>query len=105
MGYKKLVRDLIPDVIKGKGHTPVIRKLRAAEYRHELKRKLVEEAQETLNAETKKDIVDEIADIQEVLTALYAAYGIACSDVTKAARKKRKERGGFTKRLYLEGVK
>lgn len=103
--YKKLVRDRIPEIIKGKGEVPITRKLKKEEYKIELLRKLIEESGELQSAKNRLEQVGELADIQEVLTALYTALKIDCSEVTKLARKKRKERGGFEKRIYLEGVK
>ena len=47
-------------------------------------------------------MVKELSDVQEVLTAIYKAFDIARGDVTKMARKRRKERGAFTKKIFLE---
>jgi len=105
MGYRKLVRDKIPDIIEAKGLTPKTRKLRAAEYKKELLKKLSEEVAEVRAAKNKKALIEELADVQEVLTAIYEAHQIACGDVTTTARKKRKERGAFKDKIFLEGVK
>jgi predicted house-cleaning noncanonical NTP pyrophosphatase (MazG superfamily) len=105
MKYKKLVRDNIPDVIKANGEKPIIRKLKLKEYQVELKKKLVEEVSEAVNTKTHDDLVEELADVREVLTSIYDAFNIECGEVTNTARKKRKKRGGFSKRIYLEGVK
>lgn len=104
MKYKKLVRDNIPDIIRSNGEKPIVRKLAKAEYKKELRKKIGEEVRELQKAKSKSDLIEELADIQEVLLALYDAEGIECSDVSTAGRKKRKKRGGFKKRLFLEGV-
>lgn len=103
--YHKLVRDNIPDIIRSNGERPIIRKLSVAEYKKELLKKLQEEAKEVLEAKEKQERVKELSDVQEVLTAIYKAFDIACGDVTKMARQRRKERGGFSKRIFLKGVK
>ena len=103
--YKKLVRDGIPEKIRKNGEMPKIRVLGKKEYQQELKKKLAEEVGEVVKAKTRDDLVSELADIQEVLTAMYDAFDIECGDVTKTAQKKRKKHGGFAKRIYLEGVK
>lgn len=103
--YKKLVRDNIPTQIINNGQTPVTRKLTKAEFRQELLNKLSEEVSEVAKATEKSEFIEELADVQEVLTAIYAAYNINCSDVTKEARKKRQKNGAFTKQQFLITVK
>lgn len=100
--YNKLVRDNIPDIIRSNGERPVTRKLSATEYKKELLKKLQEEAKEVFEAKGKLETVKELSDVQEVLAAIYKAFDIACGDVTKMARKRRKERGAFTKKIFLE---
>ncbi len=100
--YHKLVRDNIPDIIRSNGERPVTRKLSAIEYKKELLKKLQEEAKEVFEAKGKQEMVKELSDVQEVLTAIYKAFDIARGDVTKMARKRRKERGAFTKKIFLE---
>lgn len=102
--YNKLVRDRIPKIIRENGERPVICTLRAGEFKKALKEKLLKEVREIESARSKELLVEELADVQEVLIALYDAYGIACQDVTKAARAKRKTRGAFTRRIFLKEV-
>lgn len=99
--FRKLVRDLIPDIIRQNGDVPVTKKLSVKEYKKELIKKLREEVEEVLVAKKREDLVSELADVQEVLTALYEAHHIECSEVTETARKKRKARGAFTKKIFL----
>lgn len=102
--FKKLVRDRIPDIIRKNGDVPKTRVLKVGEYRTMLRAKLVEEAQEAEAAGSKNELISECADMQEVLMALYATYGIKCEEVARVARKKRRERGGFEKRIFLEST-
>ncbi len=39
--YNKLVRDKIPNIIKEKGETPVVRILDKIEYKNELEKKII----------------------------------------------------------------
>lgn len=105
MSYQKLVRDNIPDLIRAKGEKPIIRKLGIREYKLELRKKLKEEAFECAEAKGKEALIEELADIEEVLLALYDAEKIDRSLVIKSSSKKRKIRGGFKKRIFLSGVK
>lgn len=102
--YNKLVRDRIPEIIENDNHTPVTRKLNKADFKKELLKKLEEEAAEVSLAKGKKELINELADIQEIMLAVYDTFKIECSDVTKCARKKRSERGGFKKQIFLESV-
>ena len=48
--YNKLVRDKIPNIIKEKGKTSVVRTLDESEYKNELGKKLYEEYNEAIEA-------------------------------------------------------
>jgi predicted house-cleaning noncanonical NTP pyrophosphatase (MazG superfamily) len=99
--FRKLVRDYIPDIIRNNGDIPVTKKLSVKEYKKELLNKLREEVEEVVGAKKREDLISELADVQEVLTALYEVHRIECSEVTETARKKRKTRGAFTKKIFL----
>ena len=103
--YKKLVRDRIPEIIKENGERPVTRTLRKKEFQDALKEKLLEETKELQKAKGREELINELADIQEVMLAMYETFDIECGDVTHVARKKRKERGGFSKGIFLEDVR
>lgn len=99
--YKKLVRDKIPEIIKNNGEEPICRVLDDEEYLKELNIKLLEEANEFIEARN----VEELADIMEVLDALAKAYDINWDDVKVEQEKKRQKRGAFKEKIYLEGIK
>ena len=102
--YKKLVRDLVPDIIRKKGSVPETRVLSGAEYLVELKKKFQEELSEYLSAETPEARLEEMADIFEVITALNAVECRDIETVVAAQKKKREERGAFSERIFLESV-
>ncbi len=99
--FRKLIRDKIPEIIAANGEKAVTRVLDDAEFVKALENKLLEEVQE-LRAGADRE--NEIADIYEVLDALIRAYGLFKDEILKFQEKKRAERGGFEKRLFLEGT-
>ncbi len=98
--YHKLVRDKIPEIIRAKGHKPIIRILDDKEYVEQLIEKLCESVDEFDEDRT----VQELADILEVLTALMEALGLKQEDLRIARTQKATVRGAFKKRIFLERV-
>ena len=97
----KLVRDLIPDIIRADGHEPDVRVLHDDdEYAQALLTKLVEEADEVM-ASSSEERLGELADVYEVVAALAATQGLSMSDVESAAQDKAVRRGRFNARLFL----
>lgn len=98
--YNKLIRDKIPEVITQKGGKYKTRVLLKKEFEKELKKKLLEESKELLEA-PKKELVNELSDVLEVIKSLASHYKIDFKEIEKYRIKKRKERGGFLKGLFL----
>jgi predicted house-cleaning noncanonical NTP pyrophosphatase (MazG superfamily) len=103
VAYNKLVRDQIPDIIAAAGSRPSTRVLDHASYQGALRSKLLEEAQEAEEAPDEQ-LASELADVLEVLRALATAHGMTWEDIELQARRKRAERGGFDRRIFLEHV-
>ena len=103
LDYYKLVRDGIPRIIEAGGGHPVTRVLDQVGYLAALRAKLVEEAEEA-RAAPDGQLGSELADVLEVLRALAAAHGMSWEDVVAEAARKRDERGGFDRRIFLEYV-
>lgn len=97
----KLVRDGIPEIIRANGGDPSVRVLPADEYRVALREKLVEEAAEALSA-TEVDLLEELADVLEVVVTLAEVHGYELADVIAASKAKAETRGRFVSRIYLE---
>lgn len=103
--YNKLVRDLIPEIIKKDGGVPKTRILNKRKYKEELLKKLIEESKEALETKgNKKDLTKEIGDVMEVLEAIAKAYHLDKKVVLKLKKERKKKRGGFAKRIFLERV-
>jgi len=69
--YNKLVRDKIPEIIEDSGINCKARELKMADYKKELVKKLVEEAEEvSFKYKSKKAVEEELADVYEVIIGL-----------------------------------
>ena len=105
--YSKLVRDNIPDLIE-KSHPDkdfVVTQLpNDKNFEIELMDKMNEELGEYFNAKTKKMKKEELCDTLEVLMALIEYKGFTFTEINDLRLKKRSERGGFEKRLFLVKV-
>lgn len=102
--YNKLVRDNIPQIIENKGSKPIIRILDEEDYKIELEKKLYEEYQEVVGAQTSEDRIEELADMIEVISSLANIENKTLDDVVECAKVKKLKRGGFDKKIYLESV-
>jgi len=98
--HRKLIRDKIPQIIEAVGDKYGVRIMGKKEYEKELKKKLVEEAKE-LNEVPKEKLPNELADVLELLKSISEFYKINFKLVEEKQVQKRKERGGFKKRLFL----
>ena len=72
------------------------------EYKKELEKKLKEEYEEVLLAKDKKERLEELADMLEVIRTLALLEDEDIQSVINIMDKKREKRGGFTKKLFLE---
>jgi predicted house-cleaning noncanonical NTP pyrophosphatase (MazG superfamily) len=103
VGYGKLVRDRIPEIIESHGHRAGTHILDEDSYLPALLAKLGEEVHEAQQATT-DDLPTELADILEVLQALTAALGLTWEQLQELADGKRARRGGFQRRVFLDYV-
>lgn len=104
--FNKLVRDKIDEIINtnGKGEKAIVRTLNDEEFKKELINKLEEEKEELTGAvlcNDKNAIVEESADVLEVIRAL---NGGNLEQVIEAMNQKREKRGGFEEKKFLIGV-
>jgi len=100
--YPKLIRDLIPEVVKqADGFEVKTRVLDDAEYEQFLRQKVVEEATELQYADTDHNLAEEIADVRELLDTIEKLKGISTEQMKSIQAEKRQKRGGFEKRLLM----
>jgi len=102
--YNKLIRDKIPEIIEDAGEKPKIKTLNQKDFVKELKKKVVEEAHELQKAKNKKDVLNELVDIQELIDALRKVHKVSLNKLINTQQEKNKKRGSFRKRLYLIGT-
>ena len=93
----KLIRDLIPELFPG----TATRSLAGEELSAALRRKLVEEAVEALRADD-DGLLDELADVLEVLRAILAHQGHSWPALEAAASRKASARGAFQRSIFAE---
>jgi len=68
--YNKLIRDKIPKIIKHDNAVPKISILNHKDFIIELKKKLIEESTELQNAGDKKEILNELSDVLEIIQTI-----------------------------------
>lgn len=96
--YNKLVRDLIPEVIRKTGKECDV-EVAPVEVRAELlEAKLMEEVNEYLEDRN----LEELADIMEVLFGLAHNLGYSEEELINKREEKLRERGGFKESIVLK---
>lgn len=98
--YDKLVRDNIPDHIEDDGNSYVIHHADDEELKERLRDKLVEEAKEFRESGS----ISELADIFEVIDAIFNTDMISDHEIESAKKAKANEKGKFERRIVLETV-
>jgi|SRR3989338_5490263 len=98
MKYNKLVRDKIPEYIRGKGGASITHIADEAEYWQKLKEKLFEEIEEF----KKDESPEEFADILEVLDAIADYKNFDKGEIERIKTAKAGERGKFKERIILD---
>ena len=72
------------------------------DYLSALAEKMVEELEEVFDAESREEMIEELADIEEVLGAFKELVEIKQSEVDAIRKKKKEEKGGFGERVFIE---
>ena len=100
----KLIRDKLPAIMREQGLAVFDRRLDDTEFDARLREKLVEEAIEAKGAASRAEVIDELADLREVMLALAQANDITEGEVEALRLVKRAERGAFDDRVYNAAV-
>lgn len=98
--YNKLVRDKIVQNINNKGCKGEFKILNEKEYKRELDKKILEEANEVIDAHS----AEEIGDLLEVILAVMKEYNISEDEIKIQMEQKRKSKGAFEDKIYLISV-
>lgn len=99
--FRKLVRDKIPSSIVDKGEQVVQVKLQGENILKALKAKLIEESIEASDSTSTTELIEELADVQEVLFAIAKRLGVSRSRIESVRKEKRDKRGGFDEAKVL----
>ena len=93
----------MPEIMRAQGKELDVRVLDDAEFKEALRRKIIEEISELKDAKDGAEAMDKIAYLHEIADAMGEAYGFPRKEILELKDKTRAERGGFEKRLFLEG--
>lgn len=102
--YNKLVRDLIPMIIEESGKKYTSRVLSDDEFYIELKKKANEEMEEFFQANNNDEVIEELSDLLEVISALAEYHGFTLEEVQQHSMLKRDKRGAFKEKVFLVKV-
>ena len=99
--FNKLVRDNIPEMIKDKGESVYISNLNGDELLRALRYKLVEECFEVLDALDPDEILEELADVSEVIDGILSFLKFKKSKLLQKQKQKKEKVGGFEEGVVL----
>jgi len=102
--YNKLVRDNVPSIIEEANKVCKVRTLNDSEYELELRKKLIEESTELLNAKDKTETITELADVYEVIEYILMTNKISKLEVDNVRIKKNMKKGSFEDKIFLEYI-
>ena len=102
--YNKLVRDKILEILESDGLSYNAKVLEAQDFLKEVKVKMVEEAKEFQQAENVQEMVEELADLLELVHTAINALGISYKELEDIRAHKKVKRGGFEQAIYLLDV-
>ena len=97
----KLIRDHIHHFVEDKSRVFQLERMNDLSLGMVLRDKLLEEAREVHEAKP-EEVLEELADVYEVLLALGAAYGHTLQSIQAYAATKRDTLGGFKDRWFLK---
>jgi predicted house-cleaning noncanonical NTP pyrophosphatase (MazG superfamily) len=95
----KLVRDRIPELAAANGQPASFHQADPAEFRRELRAKLLEEAHKAAAATCPATLLEELGDVLQVLYALAAEAGYEAAAIECARVRKARTHGSYTSRL------
>lgn len=100
-GFNKLTRDFVKKNFDEAGAPIKCEKLTGDALLKALKEKLLEEAQEVLDAKNQSELIEELADVQEVMQVLIKKASISTQEIADVQEKKRNKKGSFENGLFI----
>jgi predicted house-cleaning noncanonical NTP pyrophosphatase (MazG superfamily) len=102
---KKLWRDnAITMMEENHGSKVNWRQLDDQEFDQQIRIKLLEETEEVIAAQSRSKLIEELADLYEVIDSLININDITTGEILMEQTRKRNERGGFAGRKFVETV-
>lgn len=101
---EKLIRDQLPSIMRSQGIVVHDRTMDHEEFIQKLKVKLLEEAEEVNQAQTAEELLEELADVLEVVQTLSSATGLTLQQIEEKRIEKSKLKGGFEGRIFNHHV-
>lgn len=103
--FAKLIRDNILEEHQKAGHKIIYTLLTGNDLKEALRVKLHEEADEIpVREKVDNEIIEEIADVQQILDDLKALYGISDEQAQNVQQAKYDKKGGFQRGVYIDTV-
>lgn len=100
--YNKLVRDKIKEKLEGKGVSHEIVAIENdEEYKELLMKKILEEAEELSNVDSKDAFLSESTDLMIILDAARSIFGVTEQEVLESYQKNVNKKGKFAYRHKL----
>lgn len=99
--FYKLVRDKIPVNIESKGENARIIKIEPKQLLRFLKEKAIEEALEFYWEKEEDSIIEELADLYEIIRSSCNVFSISINEIEKIADKKVQSKGDFSAGIIL----
>jgi predicted house-cleaning noncanonical NTP pyrophosphatase (MazG superfamily) len=99
--YDKLIRDRVPSIMDDAGVRYGVQRLDDVDYRAALRAKLVEEATEAARTTDRDSLLQELADLSEVMRYLASAEAIRHDEIEAERLERERTRGAFQERLRL----
>lgn len=96
----KLIRDQLPSIMKAQGIVVHERIMEQGEFIQKLKDKLLEESEEVRQTQNSEELLEELADVLEVIHTLVSATGLSMQQIEEGRIQKRKQKGGFEGRIF-----
>ena len=102
--FNKLIRSKLPERMNLEGVNIIGRHLNEEEFILELKNKLVEEAIEVRDTDSKDDLIKELADIMEVIESIISVHSITKEEVEKERIVKSEVNGHFLPANFVDYI-